>query len=89
MKLPYEINMKTVCNVMSWIENNKTRLLHLLQCNSKLGRQHKRAPVAAAISSFISLLYPTHKPHQPGNLPFFNRSVRSFTLPSIRLMKEG
>ena len=42
-----------------WEENRRTLLQYILTCqNSKLGRQHTKAPLAAALSPFMSLLYP-------------------------------
>ena len=39
-------------------DNSRVLLQHILHVNSKFGRQHTKAPLAAAVSPFMSLLYP-------------------------------
>ena len=58
--------------------------IYLYHVNSKVGRQHTKASLAAAIGSFMSL--PTHPSHyvndvatRPGPLLFSNGGVGSFT----------
>ena len=46
--------------------------------NSKLGRQHLKAPLAAALSPFVSLLYPP-------NPSLILRRPRSFAVPFASL----
>ena len=41
-----------------WEDNRRTLLQYILHVNSKFGRQHTKAPLAAALSPFMILLYP-------------------------------
>ena len=41
-----------------WENNRRTLLQYILHVNSKVGRQHTKAPLAAALSPFMSLLHP-------------------------------
>ena len=41
-----------------WEDNRRALLQYILYVNSKVGRQHTKVPLAAALSPFMSLLYP-------------------------------
>ena len=41
-----------------WEDNRRALLQYILHVNSKFGRQHTKAPLAAVLSPFMSLLYP-------------------------------